>query len=162
MLILKIKHHLFAIIKKMFYKIIFKEKVKFGKKSTFRKGFNMSIEGIGKVEIGERCFFNNYCSINSLNKISIGNDTIFGENVKLYDHNHKFSDKIKLISQQGYNTAPISIGKNCWIGSGVIILKGVCIGDNVVIGAGCIINSNIQSNTIVRCKNNIIIEDKRM
>ena len=39
-------------------------------------GFSMMIGKTGKVSIGENCFFNNYCSINSLNNIYIGSNTI--------------------------------------------------------------------------------------
>ncbi len=103
----------------------------------------------GKLHIGNDCFLNNQCSINCLGAITIGNDCQFGENVYLYDHNHKHSDADKLISGQGYNTGSIRIGNNCWIGSNVVILKDVTIGDNVVIGAGCVVHRSIASGTIV-------------
>ena len=83
-------------------------------------------------------FFNNYCSVCAQNEICIGDGTIFGENVKIYDHNHVYKDPSVLIKHQGYTSAPIHIGKHCWIGSNVTILKGVTIGDNCVIGAGCV------------------------
>lgn len=54
--------------------------------------------------------------------------------------------------EQGYTTAPIHICNNYWIGSNVVILKGVNIGDNVVIGAGCVISTDIPSNSICRNK----------
>lgn len=161
MFILKIKYHLFALIKKWFYSLIFRGKVKFGKGFTFRKGFNLSIEGNGNIEIGTKCFFNNYCSINSLDKISIGDNSIFGENVKLYDHNHRFADISKGIMEQGYTSEPIIIGKNCWIGSNVTILRGVTIGDNVIVGAGCLINKDIPCNTIVKNQNSLLFEVRR-
>ena len=31
---------------------------------------------------------------------------------------------------------PVRIGRNCWLGAGVIVLPGVTIGDNTVVGAG--------------------------
>ena len=34
---------------------------------------------------------------------------------------------------------PITIGKNCWIGAGTIILGGVTIGDGTTIGAGSVV-----------------------
>ena len=37
------------------------------------------------------------------------------------------------------------IGKNVWIGTGCIILKGTVIGDNSIIGAGSVVNSNIPA-----------------
>jgi acetyltransferase-like isoleucine patch superfamily enzyme len=121
-----------------------------GGATTFRKDCTITLDASGMVTIGKGCFFNNGCSINCLGSIEIGEDTLFGEGVKLYDHNHVFNKKDFLIKDQGFSIGKIKIGKNCWIGSSCIILKNVEIGDNVVIGAGCIIASSVPSNTIVR------------
>lgn len=40
-------------------------------------------------------------------------------------------------------------GNNVWIGTRVMILKGVKVGDGSIIVAGSIVNKNINSNTIV-------------
>jgi acetyltransferase-like isoleucine patch superfamily enzyme len=109
----------------------------------------------GVLRIGDNVFFNNNCGIHCFHKISIGNDCQFGEGVKFYDVNHKFSDSTLLISEQGYKGAAIQVGNNCWFGSNVIVLKGVTIGDNVVIGAGCIVHESIPSNTIVTLNQNL-------
>ncbi|SMC40758.1 acyltransferase [Moheibacter sediminis] len=112
--------------------------------------------------ISKNVFFNNSCSINCLEKIEIGEDTLFGENVKLYDHNHLISKTEKIsISKDQFSTAPIKIGKNCWIASNVTILKGVTIGNNVVIGAGCLIHKSIPSNTIVKNIQNLQLETNK-
>lgn len=94
-------------------------------------------------------FFNHHCSLTSLKNIYIGDDCIFGENVKIYDHNHNIDKKSIIFRKQGYNIASVIIGNNCWIGSNVTILPGVCIGNNVVIGAGSIITKNISDNTML-------------
>lgn len=43
------------------------------------------------------------------------------------------------------NDRDVIIGKNVWIGTGCIILKGTIIGDNSVIGAGSVVNSEIPA-----------------
>ena len=43
------------------------------------------------------------------------------------------------------NDREVIIGKNVWIGTGCIILKGTVIGDNSIIGAGSVVNSNIPA-----------------
>ncbi len=117
--------------------------------TAVRGDVSFSFNEGGIIEIGSGCFFNNNCSINSLSKITIGDNCLFGEGVKIYDHNHEFKKSNILIKDQGYSMAPISIGSNCWIGSNVMILKGVTIGDNSVIGGGSIIFKNVPANTVV-------------
>ena len=78
----------------------------------------------------------------------IGNDCIFGENVCMYDHDHLFERKNGNFREQGFKKIPISIGNNCWIGSGVIILKGVSIGNNCVIAAGAVVTKDIPDGEI--------------
>lgn len=154
MFFIKLTNHILAMVKIVFYKIIYGNKIIFGKKVTFRKALSIVIEKNGKIIIGNGVFFNNYCSLNSLCRIKIGDNSIFGENVKLYDHDHVFKFKNELIKNQGYKLGEISIGSNCWIGSNVIILKSVSIGNNCVIGAGEVVKKNVPNNSIL--KNGII------
>ena len=42
----------------------------------------------------------------------------------------------------------VSIGNNVFIGTDVIIMKGVTIGDNCVIGAGAVVTKNIPSGSV--------------
>jgi acetyltransferase-like isoleucine patch superfamily enzyme len=149
MLMLKIIYHIQAIVKIFFYNLIYGKRLNIGKGVTFRKGFSLLIGKEGEIQIDNGCFFNHYCSITAVNNILIGEGTIFGEGVKIYDHNHCYLDKDISIKNQGYNSAPIIIGKHCWIASNVVILKGITIGDNCVIGAGCVIYKNISDNSIV-------------
>lgn len=158
MIFIKAWRHIIAYISMLIYKIIFRKRLFVGKKTTWRKGFSLMISQQGMVSIGADCFFNNNCSINSLEKITIGRGCIFGENVMMYDHNHKFRTNGP-IKPQGYTCAPISIGDNCWIGSGVIILKGVSIGDHCVISAGCVIDKDVPSNHIVKNNMDLKLEE---
>lgn len=150
MILLKLYLHLKAYFYLFLYKIIYGKSFQFGRKVTFRKGFTLIIEGKeAEVSISDGVFFNNYCSVCSMNKIEIGKNTIFGENVKIYDHNHNYKNTSVLIKNQGFNSKPIIIGENCWIGSNVVILKGVKIGDNSVIGAGCVIFKDVESGSVI-------------
>ncbi len=148
--ILKALFHMKAAVQKAFYKLLFGTHVRFGRKTTFRKGFSLYLDDGGSITIGDGCFFNHFCSLNALENISIGQNCIFGENVKIYDHNHKFSQRELLIKEQGFSSAPVTIGNDFWICSNVTILKGVHIGDHCVIGAGCLIVKDISANTVVK------------
>ena len=78
--------------------------------------------------------------------IYVGDYTMFGPNVTVATAGHPILPELR---QQGYQyNAPVRIGKNCWIGAGVVIVPGVTIGDNVVIGAGSIVTKDIPDNVI--------------
>jgi hypothetical protein len=72
MVFCKLLFHFNAFLKLLFYKSIYAKRMVIGRNITFRKGFYLAIEKGGKIEIGGGCFFNNYCSLVSLNSISIG------------------------------------------------------------------------------------------
>lgn len=135
-----------------YYKLIYRDKFKFGDHFKFRGNFKLYIEPTGYVHFGNNCFVNNYFSATSIKGITIGNDCIFGESVKIYDHNHKYSNKDVGIPiyTQGFTSKEVTIGNNCWIASNVTILAGVHIGDNCVIGANCLIYKDVPSGSVVK------------
>ena len=149
MIIIKVWCHLRAFLQKFFYKIIYGDKFKVGRGVTWRRGFSLMKMPDAVIQIGNDCFFNNNCSVAANMLISIGHRTIMGENVKIYDHNHRFSKDIP-IKEQGFSNGQVYIGDDCWIGSNVVILKGAHISNHCVIGAGCVISGYIPEWTMVK------------
>ena len=78
--------------------------------------------------------------------IYIGDNTMLGPNVVIATAGHPILPVLREIGYQ-YN-APVKIGKNCWLGAGVIVLPGVTIGDNSVIGAGSVVTKDIPNNVV--------------
>ena len=78
--------------------------------------------------------------------IYVGDYTMFGPNVILATAGHPILPKLRQEAYQ-YNM-PVHIGKNYWLGAGVIVLPGVTIGDNTVIGAGSVVTKDIPSNVV--------------
>lgn len=105
------------------------------------------------MKIGNDVSFNNYCSVNALGNVSIGNNVIIGEGVRLYDHNHQFKKNCGTFDAQPMSIGSVVIGNNCWIGSNVTLLKGTHISDNCVIGAGCTISGYVPEWTLVKNTN---------
>ncbi|WP_326981867.1 acyltransferase [Chryseobacterium sp. MYb264] len=132
-----------------------------GESVGFRNFIHVLVLKNAHLELGDHFFMNNYCSINCLDHISIGENTLFGEGVKLYDHNHSYETEPDFkVHRSAFTTAPIVIGKNCWLGSNVTVLKGVTIGDNCIIGAGCTVYKDIPANTTVVNHQELIIKQR--
>ncbi len=133
-------------------------KVKIGNSVNIRNYIHVIVQDDATLEIGDRVFMNNFCSINCLDSVTIGENTLFGENVKIYDHNHAYErDGNELtVHHSKFTKAPVVIGKNCWLGSNVTVLKGVTIGDNCIIGAGCTITKSVPPNSTVVNKMDLI------
>ena len=112
----------------------------------------------GKVILHDGVFINNSCSFNCMERIEIGAGTMMGEGVRFYDHDHIYT--AEKIEKWQWTTAPIRVGRDCWIGSNVTILKGVTIGDNTIIGAGCLIRNDVPSNSVVYQDRNLIIKKR--
>lgn len=78
--------------------------------------------------------------------IYVGDHTMLGPNVVLATASHPILPELREQAYQ-YNV-PVRIGRNCWLGAGVMVLPGVTIGDNTVIGAGSVVTKDIPANAI--------------
>lgn len=98
------------------------------------------------VHFGSHIYANfNFTTVDDTH-IYVGDYTMFGPNVVLATAGHPINAELR---QKGYQyNAPIHIGKNCWLGSGVLVLPGITIGDNVIIGAGSVVTKDIPSNVV--------------
>lgn len=115
--------------------------------SMHSRGRISSVAG-GKLEIEDNCSFNVGCIIACRHNIRICRDVTIGPNTMIYDHNHIMNTEIG-VKNSGFDLKEVKIGKNTWIGAGVIILAGADIGENCVIAAGSIITGKIPDNTVV-------------
>lgn len=86
--------------------------------------------------------------ISRVNSLEIGDNSIFGERVSIHDENHVIGCGPEPIASRGWETAPIVIGKNVWVGSKATILQGVRIGDNAVIGANAVVTRDVPANSV--------------
>lgn len=115
-----------------------------GRRCSFRENVILNAS-CGKIIIGDECFFNDFVCINARDKIEIGAQSILGQAVRIYDHDHDFHS-IKFYDDFVCN--PILIGNNVWIGSNVTVLRGTIIEDYCVIGAGSIVKGKLEEHTL--------------
>lgn len=102
--------------------------------------------GGGHIHFGKNIYCNFGVTMVDDTHIYVGDYTMFGPNVVVATAGHPILPELRKKAYQ-YNM-PVHIGKNCWIGTGVLIMPGIIIGDNVVVGAGSVVTKNLPSNVV--------------
>jgi acetyltransferase-like isoleucine patch superfamily enzyme len=95
------------------------------------------------VIIGANVFIGRNTYLGAWKPITIGNDSLIGAYCYIITGNHRFTAPDLPVRMQGYDGAPITIGRNVWLGAHGIVLPGVTIGDNAVVGAGSVVTTSI-------------------
>lgn len=105
-----------------------------------------TVWGGRNVHFGDYVYANFNLGLVDDTNIYVGSHTMIGPNVTIATAGHPI---IPSLREQGiqYN-AEVRIGKNCWIGAGVVIVPGVTVGDNTVIGAGSVVTKDIPANVV--------------
>lgn len=98
------------------------------------------------VHFGKGVYTNFNLTLVDDTHIYVGDYTMIGPNVVIATAGHPILPELRPLAYQ-FNM-PVHIGKNCWLGAGVIVLPGVTIGDNSVIGAGSVVTKDIPANVV--------------
>ncbi len=100
-----------------------------------------------KVNIGRWVFVGRNSIIAAKNKIIIGDYTVIAPNCYVIDHEHGFSSE-NIILNQSSVLKSVVIGRDCYLGTGAVVLGGVTIGDGAIIGAGSIVINDIPEEEV--------------
>lgn len=100
-----------------------------------------------RLVIQSKGWFSNNISIIATDKIEIGEYCLMGDAVLIIDSDFHSINPDRRRTDIGHSK-PVIIGNNVWIGSRVIVQKGVTIGDNSVISAQSVVTSDIPANCI--------------
>lgn len=98
------------------------------------------------VHFGKNVYANFNLTLVDDTHIYVGDGTMLAPNVVLATAGHPILPELREKAYQ-YNS-PVRIGKNCWLGAGVIVLPGVTIGDNTVVGAGSVVTHDLPANVV--------------
>ena len=92
------------------------------------------------VYIGPQC---------NIGKCKIGKNTLLGSGVHIMSGKgqHNFSDPTIPIKDQGGVFSKVSIGENCWVGNGALIMANV--GQGCVVAAGSVVIDDVPDGVIV-------------
>jgi carbonic anhydrase/acetyltransferase-like protein (isoleucine patch superfamily) len=99
------------------------------------------------IRIGENCAFSNNVSIIAVQSVEIGPACLIGDLVSIID-----SDFHGIAPDQRRSgpiqTAPVKLERNVWLGSRVIVQKGVTIGANSIVAPNAVVTSFIPPDSI--------------
>jgi acetyltransferase-like isoleucine patch superfamily enzyme len=114
-------------------------------------------EGAGgphpKIVLGAGCRIGRRSTISARNHIHLEEDVLTAPSVYIMDHNHAYSDVSKPIHAQGVTSGgTITIGRNCWLGCGVVVLSGqkdLVIGRNSVLAANAVVTQSFPDFSVI-------------
>ena len=89
-----------------------------------------------RLVIEDGVYMNEACRVTVVDDVRIGADTLFGPNVQIYDHDHKFNC---WGVRSELNSKPSRIGKNCWLCANVVVTRGCSIADRSLVSANSVV-----------------------
>ncbi|KAJ5698424.1 hypothetical protein N7462_000429 [Penicillium macrosclerotiorum] len=95
------------------------------------------------ITTGRNFYANFHLTILDCGLVSIGDNVEVGPNVSIITGEHYTQIQARREYRGREFTRSITIGNDCWIGAGAIILSGVTIGDGCSIGAGAVVRTDI-------------------
>ena len=109
---------------------------------------SVTMQGNGKLIIGEHSYIGSYSVIGVNEQISIGKNVMIADGATIRDTDHQIARTDIPMQYQGMTSQPVVIEDDVWLGHGVSILRGVKIGKGSVIAAGAVVTQNIPPGVI--------------
>lgn len=121
---------------------------------AIRISSDIIVNGAANVFLGNNIYIGPYAIIYSAtNTVTIKDNVIIGPRVSIMTANHVIDRVgINIIDNKDIaplNSADIVINEDVWIGTNVVILKGVNIGRGAVVAAGAVVNKDVKPYEIV-------------
>lgn len=99
------------------------------------------------IRVGEGSSFSNNVTVIAVQGVHIGRRARIGDHVLILDSDFHHLEASRRDAPNP-PSAPVHIDEDVWIGSRVIVLKGVRIGSRAVIAAGAVVTSDIPADSI--------------
>ena len=102
------------------------------------------------ITFGAKTFVNVNGIFVAGNRITVGDDVIFGPNVVVVDEDHVFDDPDVAIARQGLRSrGPIEIGDGAWVAAGAVLLGGTSIAPRSVVAANAVVRGEFADRCVL-------------
>jgi acetyltransferase-like isoleucine patch superfamily enzyme len=122
-----------------------------------------------RVFIGDGAFVGHYTILDGTGGLTIGEGSKMSDSVTIFTHSVHMSirvygrhyEEVPDAEKEGFQTAPVRIGKYVGIAAGTIIVPGVTIGDGAAVLPGSVVRRNVGPFEIVSGNPARVIGDTR-
>lgn len=101
------------------------------------------------VKINKNAKIGLYSVLNGGDSITIGDKVLISGFVYLQTSMHNFSRKNIAVQDQGFTHSSITLEKDTWLGTHVVIMPGVNIGEGSVVGSNAVVTKDVNKYTVV-------------
>jgi len=123
-------------------------RVRIGENVLLYPDVHLETQGDARIELGEEVVISRGTHIVAMAGITIGEGSMIGEYTSIRDANHN-RDPDRPIRDSGFVAKPIEIGREVWLGRGVVVLGGVQIGDKATVGANAVVTRDVPGGVTV-------------
>lgn len=123
--------------------------INIGNNVRIDRGVRILAANNSKIEINEGVRIGLYSVFNGGDSITVKEKSLISGFVYLQTSMHGYADKNQNIQNQGYLHQPITIEKDAWLGTHVVVLPGVTIGSGAVVGSNAVVTKSVNELTIV-------------
>ncbi|KQY69231.1 MULTISPECIES: acyltransferase [unclassified Sphingomonas] len=122
--------------------------ISIGRRAMIGRDIFWQVARGAKVVIGDDGSINSNCVIVASTGIRIGDNVAIAEFVSIRDQEHRFRPSTG-VRGQGFDSAPIIIEDNCWIGRGVYIGPGSVIRRGSIVAANSVVKGEFPPNSLI-------------
>ncbi len=98
------------------------------------------------IRVGRNVFINQNCTLSDIGGIDVGDDVLIGPGVSLITAGHPLDPRQR---RRQIVAAPITIGRNVWLGAGAVVLHGATVGEDAVVAAGAVVTGDVPPGALV-------------
>ncbi len=126
-----------------------KNHISIGNRTRIFPGIRLEAICEGKIQIGDNCAIQQNVHITSKGVLYIGNDVNIAANTCITNIKHEYRNISKSVMEQEYLYADTVIGDGCFLGYGVVILKGTVLGKHCVVGANSVVRGHFPDYCVI-------------